>query len=470
MNNFDFTTTSRQELFQLVQSQLENYYANTKNLRVSSDWEVDKMRHFAQTFGLELGNNPSDILHHTISGLRDFTVHTPHPNYFGLFNPRSNFASILADLITATFNPQLAAWSHSPFANEIENYVIQEFGAKFGYPSKTLDGTFCTGGGEANLTAVISAINHFFPSIRQEGIQSIKGKPLIYCSSESHHTIAKAAKITGLGTEAVKVIEVNHQLELNTRKLKEQIQLDKQNGDLPFLVVGTAGTTGAGAIDNLEAIHQIAVQENLWFHVDAAYGGATIISEKYKSFLSGIEFSDSITLDLHKWFSVPMGTSLFLTQNKTILHQSFGIKTNYMPKDGNPNQIVDPYIHSIQWSRRFIGLKIYLPLAIHGWMGYKQIIEQQFEQAEKLRKMLKEKGWTIANFSPLPLICFTHQNFKSNAAVSDFVNRINTTGKVWLSVYPINGKNTIRACITNYQTEEQELKELVNLLEECNIS
>jgi glutamate/tyrosine decarboxylase-like PLP-dependent enzyme len=464
MENFDYNAHTRKELSVWLLPKLEEYYTNTKSRKTAADWDVKEVKDYARHFNLTKSNEAQVIIEHLLQGLNDYSVHTPHPGYFGLFNPRSNFSSILADLITATYNPQLAAWSHSPFANEIENYIIQEFGKKIGYESHSIDGTFSSGGAEANLTAIISALNHAFPDFSEKGLQGIHKKPRIYCSSESHHSIEKAAKVTGLGTQSVESVPVNQALEMDTNALRQQIRTDRKNGLYPLIIIGTAGTTGAGAIDDLTALGEIAEEENLWYHVDAAYGGAAVISSKHKSCLKGIETSDSITLDLHKWFSVPMGASLFLTRKKCILHQSFSIQTTYMPEDGDPEQVVDPYLHSIQWSRRFIGLKIYVPLAIHGWKGYEQVINNQIKIGQLFKQELQEKGWDIINNSALPIICFSKKEFESNE-MQHIVNELNASGKFWLSTYPIHGKSTARLCITNYSTGVREVNEFIDLLE-----
>ena len=461
--NFDFDRQSRQELSTRVINSLEDYYNNTKSRKVSANWDTNEVRNYTRNFSLSRANEARQVIDHVLHGLNKFIVHTPHPGYYGLFNPRPNFASILADQITATFNPQLAAWSHSPFANEIENYIIQEFGKKFGYEDQTIDGTFCTGGAEANLTAIICALNDAFPDFGEKGLQTIQKQATIYCSSESHHSIEKAAKLTGLGSCSVRSIPVNKELKMEHDTLRNQIQHDRNNGYFPLMVIGTAGTTGAGAIDDLISLNSLARQEKMWFHVDAAYGGAAIVSSKYKSCLAGIEKSDSITLDLHKWFSVPMGASLFLTKKKKILHRSFAIHTNYMPEDGDPNQIIDPYLHSVQWSRRFIGLKIYLPLAIHGWEGYEKVIDNQFELGKYFREMLRQNEWEICNSTPLPILCFSKKEFKSNE-MDHLVKKINASGKYWMSTYPIKNKSTGRVCLTNYSTGMLEINEFIELL------
>ncbi|NNF21813.1 MAG: pyridoxal-dependent decarboxylase, partial [Saprospiraceae bacterium] len=355
-------------------------------------------------------------------------------------------------------------WSHAPFANETESFVIKAFGQKFGYTKSSIDGTFCAGGAELNETALICCLNQFIPSYGESGIRGIERNPLIYASSESHHSIVKAAKRSGLGSQSVRVVSVNDNLQMDTEQLRGQIRKDRKDGFLPMMIIGTAGTTGAGAIDNLDALSRIASEENMWFHVDAAYGGAAILSKKISGSLVGIEKSDSITLDLHKWFSVPMGTSIFLTSHKKILHKSFGVKTRYMPKDGDPDKVTDPYLHSGQWSRRFIGLKIYLPLAIHGWQGYSEIIDKQISVGEGLKELLLENNWEIVNNTPLPIICFRKKEDRSGNEIVDLVQQVNDSGKAWLSVYPVKGKKTARICITNYDTGEKDIKDLIHLL------
>ena len=163
MREFDFDSVGRSKLLSQVNATLEEYYAKTDLIDVSSEWDIEEIRKTAKHFNFDIKNDPQKVLAHVTNSLKKYAVHTPHPSYFGLFNPRPGFLSIMADLITATYNPQLAAWSHSPFANEIEQYIIQEFGKKFGYPTDSISGTFCSGGAESNLTAVICALNYFYP-------------------------------------------------------------------------------------------------------------------------------------------------------------------------------------------------------------------------------------------------------------------------------------------------------------------
>jgi len=267
-----------------------------------------------------------------------------------------------------------------------------------------------------------------------------------------------------LGVNSVVKIPVDEDLTMNTKALREQITKDLDDGHKPFMVIGTSGTTGAGAFDNLEEIGKVCNEFGLWFHVDAAYGGGAIITD-LNHYLHGIEASDSITLDLHKWFAVPMATSIFLSSNPQILSQTFNTKTSYMPEDGDPVQIFDPYVNSLQWSRRFIGLKIYLPLAVYGWHGYSEILAHQIDMGKKMRALLKENGWIIMNKSELPIICFSHPDIAKDALlVQELVDNLNVSGETWLSTYPIDDQLTLRVQIANYDTQIEDLNNFMTLL------
>ncbi|MEO1449969.1 MAG: pyridoxal-dependent decarboxylase [Bacteroidota bacterium] len=464
MEHFDFAPETRRQSLAFLLPKLEAFFAQTASLPVSKAWDREKIKQHARSFSLKSSQKPEAVLEQILTGLTEQAIHSPHPGYLGLFNPRANFASALAELISGVFNPQLAAWGHAPFANEIEQYLIEEFGVRFGYMREQTDGTFCSGGAESNLTAVLAALNHRFPAFHAKGLTSVNQPLRMYVSVESHHSIVKAAKVTGLGSEVVREIPVTATLQMDTEQLEAAILLDMESGFCPLMLVGTSGTTGAGAMDNLVELGKIARKYGMWFHVDAAYGGASILSNRTQRAFRGIEQSDSITLDAHKWFSTGMGASLFLTSHPGILQQSFRIQTGYMPPREQEHAPIDPYEHSLQWSRRFIGLKLYLPLAIHGWKGYRQVIERQMDLGDYLRNRIRNAGWEILNFTKLPVICFTHAAFPDEISVRRLVEKLNRTGQFWVSAYPVRGRWGIRVCISNYNTDESLLREFLDQL------
>jgi len=460
--NFDLNPTEREAITKLVFEKLEHFYNNTKDFPITPNLDKTQISNFINSLDFQNGVEPKQGIEHVTKGLESSSVHTPHPNYFGLFNPRANFAGIIADWITAGYNPQLAAWSHAPFAVEVEAKLIRDFGERFGYDPSTCDGVFTTGGAEANLTAVLAALNHRYPSFAEQGIFGMDQKPIIFCSAEAHHSVQKSAKVVGLGYSSVRTIKTEENLKMNLLALEKSIEACLANNEAPLMVIGTAGTTGTGTIDDLMGIHAICKKYGIWFHADAAWGGGAILSSDLRQHLEGIAHSDSITFDAHKWMSVPMGTSLFLTRHKDILAKTFRITTEYMPKEAKDLGVVDPFTHSIQWSRRFIGLKVYLSLLFYGWEGYEKTINHQSQMGNYLKDQLQQDAWSIKNDTPFPVVCFTDERFQDQPAFTQqILTRIIANRKSWLSVYPINGVSCFRACITNYNTTQQEVEELI---------
>ncbi len=462
---FDFNKEDRKRLWHLVTDLLEKYYQNTSELPVSPSLDIKEIKSVTDKFDFSMPLKDEEAVKHVIHGLTSYIVHTPHPSYYGLFNPRATFPGILADVITAVFNPQMAAWSHSPFATEVENYCIRKLGEKFGYRTRNIDGTFCTGGAEANLTSVLCALNHHFPDYANAGLRGLKAQPLMYCSAEAHHSVARAGRVAGLGFDAVRTIPADNKQQLIPEILKDQIHADKKNGFAPFMIIANAGSTGTGAMDPLREIAEIAKENDLWFHVDAAYGGAMIVEPSMKHLLAGAEQSDSITIDIHKWFSAPMATSMFITSHRSILSQTFRITADYMPKEAKGMDVEDPFTHSIQWSRRFIGLKFYLSLLMFGWNGLAEMIRSTTRVGNYLKNVLSENNWQIINDTVLPIVCFTDREFKDDKSfVFEICNQVVDSGKAWVSTYKAGDTDTLRACITNYRSGEREINELVDIL------
>ena len=461
MTNFDLSTAERKDLWQYLGDRIDSYLNDTRSLRASPDLDVEGIRRYVVS-AFEAQMDPRSALDHVLDGLTRYAVHTPHPGYFGLFNPRANYPSIIADAAAAAFNSQLAAWSHAPFANEVEQSLIHAFGKKFGYRDADIDGNFTSGGAEANTTGLLLALNRAFPEYANEGLQSLDAKPVLYCSSESHHSLVKAARIAGLGMNAVRQIPVDDRLRISVPHLEEALHRDLQGGYRPFLIVATAGTTGAGAIDPLSDLAAIAQRQKMWLHTDAAYGGAVALLDPEKEMLKGIELSDSITFDAHKWLSVSMAGSMLIARQKNALAETFRITADYMPQEASALTIVDPYTHSIQWSRRFIGLKLYLSMLIFGWKGYAEVLRHQMAMGTLMKDELIRSGWRIFNDTALPIVCFGKDEFvKDQNMASRICGKVLGTGKHWISVYNLRGVNTLRACVTNYATTEEDVRELV---------
>jgi glutamate/tyrosine decarboxylase-like PLP-dependent enzyme len=462
---------TRAQLWQQLVNAIETYATKLESDRVSPPLDPARLRAMLSRFDFSAPVEACEALDFLVEGLWKFQTHTPHPRYYGLFNPAPTTMGIAGDALVAAFNPQLAAWSHSPLAIEIEQHLVRAFGARFGYDAAQADGTFASGGMEANHTAVLTALVQKFPEFSCRGVRGLAAQPVLYVSSEAHHSLLKAARLCGLGTDAVHEIPVEEGLRMNPEALASRIAEDRGQGFAPFMVAATAGTTNTGAIDPLPATAEVAAHEKLWLHVDAAWGGAAALVPELRPLLDGIERADSITFDAHKWLSVPMGAGIFLTHHTDILDRTFRTAVNYMPREAAELDVIDPCMHSIQWSRRAIGLKVFLSLAVAGWEGYATAIRQMVAMGVLLREQLEASGWQVVNKTPLPLCCFIdqrHAEGRSAAYLHAVAMKVVGSGKAWISTTRLaNSVPVLRACITNYRTGANDIAALMGALEEA---
>jgi aromatic-L-amino-acid decarboxylase len=410
---------------------------------------------------------PLDQLIGDVAGLlRQWSLHVNHPRYFGLFNPTVRRAGVVADTLAALYNPQLAAWPHAPIANEIERHVLGWFMRALGLDPALGFANFTSGGQEANQTAVTAALTQAFPRFAEHGVRALDGEPVLYVSAEAHHSFVKIAHQSGIGREAVRHVDVDRRLRLDVDALAREIAADRARGRLPFLIVGTAGTTAAGAIDPLPELADLARQERIWFHADAAWGGAAVLSPALRRNLAGIERADSITCDAHKWLSVPVAAGMFFTRHREPILQAFRVEaSSYVPPA--VLDTFDPYVTTVQWSRRFIGLKLFMTLAEIGEQGMAGLIEHQAAMAELLRARLASSGWLLVNDSPLAIVCFTHPAIEDGrTTASEVVGRVVGGGRAWISEVRLSGPITaLRACITSHRTQPSDIYILVEELE-----
>ncbi|MGH8338263.1 MAG: pyridoxal phosphate-dependent decarboxylase family protein, partial [Gammaproteobacteria bacterium] len=287
-----------------------------------------------------------EALSWTIGQMERGLVHVTHPRYFGLFNPAPTFPAQCADRITASFNPQLATATTSPAAVEIEAHVIRAVAHRMGFPTGAT-GHFTSGGSEANYTALICALTEANDNFASDGARAFKGPPVFYVSCDSHLAWLKIAHQVGIGRSAVRLVATDGSGRMDADALNATISEDRQNGCVPVMIAATAGTTNAGMIDPLRACAELARSHGIWFHTDAAWGGALIASDRLRKVLKGIELADSVTIDAHKWFATTMGCGMFITKHAPVLSSAFQATTSFMPS----NTVgVDPYVTSVQWS------------------------------------------------------------------------------------------------------------------------
>jgi len=446
---------------------LEDLRNNIRDLPVSSDLRPDVVRRAVESrFDFSQPVPLPALTEQVIALLRDYSVHVTHPRYFGLFNPTVPEAAVIADALVALYNPQLAAWSHAPAANELERITLRYLAAALGFDPDTTFANFTTGGLEANFSAVVVALTDRFPDYDQGGIAALDTRPTIYVTGESHHSFIKICRMTGLGTDALRHVPTTPTFAMDANALQELIARDAKEGRTPLLIVGTAGTTAGGIVDPLDALAAIAAASRMWLHVDAAWGGAAALVPRLRSAVRGIERADSVTWDAHKWLSVPMGAGMFFCRHRMSVGRAFDVSASYMPPAA-ATETTDLYRASFQWSRRAIGLKLFMSLAERGGAAFAEQIDRQARMGDILRAKLRNAGWAVVNDTILPVVCVTHDAIRTGQiTTAEIVQSIQARGHVWISDVVLGGRErAIRACVTSYLTTEADLDVLVAELE-----
>jgi len=411
----------------------------------------------------EFGADAEQVLEDCIQALIGQGFHVPSGNYFGLMNPAPAYMGVLAEALVAALNPQLATLARSQLASKIERETVRWIGERVGW-SSGFDGTFTSGGNEANFSGLALAIAAHFPGSIENGIATIGRQPVLYASTESHHSLDKSASLLGLGRKALHKIPVNSLMEMEPGQLEAAIESDRDRGLAPFCVVATSGTTNSGGLDDLESISEICKRNHLWLHVDGAYGASAVFSDKHRGLLRGIELADSITIDPHKWLAMPFAAGVILTSQPEMLVRAFGTSVPYMPKDARA-ALLDNFKVSTQWSRRMNSLKLWLTLRVHGRQAYEQHIDRQLTLAASFRRWLEHSQlFELAVIPKLPILnCRVRMHGSEEqvaAANSAVVDEVTRDGTRWISTTSANGHSVIRIMIISYHTGEEQLRGL----------
>jgi glutamate/tyrosine decarboxylase-like PLP-dependent enzyme len=391
--------------------------------------------------------------------LEEGSLHATHPRYFGLFVPGVTEAGVAADALAAVYNAQLGSWWHGPAAAHVERRTLGFFRDRIGLPPSAF-GAFTTGGSEANLTGVLAALSSAFPRHAEDGVAG--ARPTLYASDQAHDSFVKIARTVGLGARAVRRVPSDGRQRMDVQALTAAVARDRAHGETPFLAVATVGTTATGAVDPLPQIADVCGRERLWLHVDAAWGGIALLSEALRPLAAGIERADSVTWDAHKTLPIPMGAGMFFVRDRRFTERVFAVRTAYVPEA--EGDTLDAYQQTLQWSRRFIGLKVFLTLASLGRAGLERIVDRQAATADLLRRRLADDGWTIANDTPLPLVCFRDGEAPPERT-SALVRAVVGEGAVWISEVRLpDGRRWLRACVTHADTGPDDVHALAEAL------
>jgi glutamate/tyrosine decarboxylase-like PLP-dependent enzyme len=401
-----------------------------------------------------------DALRWSIAQMEHGIVQMANPRYFGLFNPGANFPAQCADRIAGLFNPQLASSASSPVPVALEAHVIQAVARRAAF-SSAATGHFATGGSEANYTALLCALTQGHAGFSADGVRAYPGPVRFYTSSDCHIAWLKIAHQAGVGRSALRLVATDGHGRMDPTALRNAIAADRAAGAVPVMIVATAGTTGGGMIDPLHACADVAKENAVWLHTDAAWGGAALASNRLRGLLSGIERSDSITIDAHKWLATTMGCAIFITTHGHLLSEAFHASTSFMPSSISG---VDPYLNSVQWSRRFLGLRLFLALAAAGWEGLGAHVERGVEVIAHIKHRLTGMGWKIANDSPLAVLDAVPPAEMGD--VRALVRRVVGSGRAWVAPTVFEGQDVVRICVTNGETSARDVDQLIVALNE----
>jgi glutamate/tyrosine decarboxylase-like PLP-dependent enzyme len=460
---FDFDSQTRRRLGYRVIDQIDAFFSSLPDrpVQLPADQRTYGPLHDSLP---ELGEDAAKVLDELCREMMDKGFHVPSANYFGLMNPTPTYMGVLAEALVAALNPQLATLARSQLASKIELETVRWIGERVGWPGE-FNGTFTSGGNEANFSGLALALAAKFPEAIEEGVAWIGGPPVAYASVESHHSLDKSAGLLGIGRKALRRIAVNENVQLDPKKLDQAVVEDRAAGKKPFCVVATAGTTNSGTVDDLVAISEVCRRHGLWLHVDGAYGAVAIFSDRHRNLVHGIELADSLTIDPHKWLAVPFAAGVILTCHPDTLQRAFAVAAPYMPKAAGAS-LPDNSRISTQWTRRMNSLKLWLTLRVHGRKAYEELIDRQMKLSRSFAAWVEtSRDFELAAPPTLPIVTFqlkaAGQSPQQLAAAHDvIVEQVTGDGTRWISETRVNGQSVLRMMVISYLTEERHVQSL----------
>jgi glutamate/tyrosine decarboxylase-like PLP-dependent enzyme len=480
--NFAFDSTARRRLGYELIDLIDGYFESLPNRAVqvpaeqrtfaplrNSMPERGALGDLASDAGIDV--KPEDalagFLRQTVQRFMDEGFHLASANYFGLMNPTPTYAGVLGEALAAALNPQLATMARSQLASKIEAETLRWFGERFGW-QQPFDGTFTSGGNEANFSGLALALAKHFPAAVEEGVAGIGAQATVYASVEAHHSLDKSMGLLGLGRKALRKVGLNEHLQMNVAVLQEAIAADRRAGHKPFCVVATAGTTNSGIIDDIATIAEVCEREGLWLHLDGAYGAAVVFSDKHRELVQGIERCDSVTIDPHKWLAVPYAAGIILTRHPETLYAAFGLSTPYMPKPA-PGIPLDNYKVSTQWTRRMNSLKVWLTLQLHGRLANEEHIDRQMQLAAEFAAWVEHSEYfELAAPQMLPIVNLRLKHADEEREIApkhiELVEKVTRDGRRWVSETRVAGKSVVRVMVISYLTGREHLLALQDSL------
>lgn len=423
----------------------------------------------------EHGEAPGALLERTAALVFDHSLFNAHPRFFGYITASPAPIGVLGELIAAAANPNVGAWILSPAATEIEAETVRWIAQLIGYPS-TCGGLLVSGGNMANMVCFLAAraamINW---DLRVEGVAGPnRPRPRIYASAETHTWLQKAADLAGFGTSSIQWISTDSSQRMDVDELARRIAADRSAGELPLVVVGTAGTVSTGATDPLPRIAELCRDQHLWFHVDGAYGAFAAAVPEAPDDLRGLSEADSVAVDPHKWLYAPIEAGCALVRDPEKLSAAFAYQPPYYRFDERVLNFVD---HGPQNTRGFRALKVWLALRHAGAAGYRRMISDDLRLAVHLAECVASHPELELCTRALSIVTFRFVPADLRPRVGDpaverhldalnreLLDKLQSGGEVFVSNAVVGGRYALRACIVNFHTDVPDVEALPEIV------
>ena len=422
----------------------------------------------------EAGTAADRLLDEAAGLLFEHSLFNGHPRFWGFITSSAAPIGALADLLAAAVNPNVGGWLLSPAATEIERQTVRWIAQLVGYPDDC-GGLLVSGGNVANFVGFWTGRRVRTPwDVRVQGFDAQARPVRVYASQETHTWIQKATDLSGMGTDAIRWIPTDSGLRMDTAALRRRIETDRAAGDLPLLVVGTAGSVSTGAIDSLGEVGAIAHEHGLWFHVDGAYGAPAAALPEAPSELKALSGADSLAIDPHKWLYAPLEAGCVLVRDERALHDTFSYHPPYYPDADESLEEPPTYYHEYgpQNSRGFRALKVWLALRQAGRAGYVAMIRDDIALARRMFELADADpemeavthGLSVTTFRFVP------RGLESGRAdVEAWLDRLNRLlldrlqreGEAFVSNAVVGGRFLLRACVVNFRTAPADVDALM---------
>jgi glutamate/tyrosine decarboxylase-like PLP-dependent enzyme len=377
------------------------------------------------------------------------TLNIAHPRFFAFVPGPSNFVSVMADALAAGFNVFNGSWLGGSGAAAMELAVIDWFRQWCGFP-ESAGGLFVSGGSMANLTALAAA--------RHARLEDRTAGAVIYYSDQTHSSIDRALRVIGFLPEQIRRIASDDGFRLPMETLARSIREDRAAGLRPFAVIANAGTTSTGAIDPLREIAEFCRAENLWMHVDGAYGAAAVICERGKRLLAGIELADSLSFDPHKWLFQPIECGCVLLRDAGLLKAAYRIMPEYLADVHRNVAEVNPCDYGIQLTRGFRALKVWMSVSYFGMEAFRAGVSRGFELAELAeRKLRSMDAWEVVTPAQMGVVCFRRRDAEE-AFYPKMHDAMLEGGFALATSTVLNGRTVLRLCTINPRTTEADVE------------